>query len=141
MDEAEAIEEQQWLELQQARQMEIEMEEEEALQKAKKKAAKKKLSFLQKVSEHWLILTTAALFDLIGLIPGLCIVTNFVFGLILWLCFAIKRTGEDTSSNLLSIGLPILGGSVIDFFIGIMPTCITATLTKIFFTKEHVHNN
>lgn len=136
MDEATTIEEQRQFELQQARQIEM---EEEALQKAKKKAAKKKkLTFLQKVSKHWLILVVAAFFDLIGFIPFVAVVVNFVFGLILWLYFALqrtKRTKGEIGDELIRIGLPILGGSVVDFFIGILPTCLTAALIRIATSK------
>ncbi|MFA4890154.1 MAG: hypothetical protein WC587_00755 [Candidatus Paceibacterota bacterium] len=90
--------------------------------------AKLALSFGKKVSEHWLILVAAVLFDIVGLIPGLCIVVNFLFGLILFLYFGPKSKG---GSEFTKIFLPIAGGSVIDFFIGVLPVNIGAALFRI----------
>lgn len=90
--------------------------------------AKLALSFGKKVSEHWLILAAAVLFDVIGLIPGLCIVVNFLFGLILFLYFGPKSKG---GSELTKIFLPIAGGSIVDFFVGVLPVNIGAALIRI----------
>lgn len=89
----------------------------------------KKLSFSQKISQHWLILATAALFDLFGMIPFVGVVSNFIFGLILYLYFGSKK--KAGGSELVRIALPILGGSIIDFFIGILPVNIGAALIRI----------
>ena len=52
---------------------------------------KTKLSFWNKVSQHWLILVGAAFFDLLALIPFLDVVVNFIFGLVLFLYFGPKK--------------------------------------------------
>jgi len=130
MDEAATIEQQRWEQLQEERLAEKEKSE---LGKKLKKRKKAKLTFLQKVSKYWLILTVAAFFDVVGLVPGLSVVTNFIFGLILWLYFVLRKT--KGGNDLLHIGLPILGGSIVDFFIGIVPTCLAATLIKIALKK------
>lgn len=95
-----------------------------------------KLSFGQKISQHWLILATAVFFDLLAFIPFLDVIVNFIFGLILFLYFGPKK--KTASSELLKIGLPILGGSLIDFFVdsvsgagGLFPTNIGAALIRI----------
>lgn len=130
MDEATTIEEQRWLELQESRQTK---EEEKELKRALGKRKKKKLSFSQKISKHWLILAAAAMFDVFGLIPFLGIAVNFVFGLILWLYFVIQKS--KGGNDLVDIGMPILGGSVVDFFVGIVPVNTATTLIKIARTK------
>ncbi len=129
MDEATTIEDLRWQELQEARMMD---EEKRRVKKALKKRTIK-LSFFQKLSKHWIILAVATIFDIIGLIPGISVVIDFIFGLILWLYFVLKKTKGDNA--LIDVSLPILGGSVIDFFTGVMPTCIAATLIKIWFSK------
>jgi hypothetical protein len=90
--------------------------------------AKLALSFGKKVSEHWLIVATAVLFDIFGLIPGLSVVVNFLFGLVLFMYFGPKSKG---GSEFTKIFLPIAGGSVIDFFVGVLPTCIGSALIRI----------
>lgn len=92
-------------------------------------ASETTLSFGKKVSQHWLILAGAALFDIIGIIPGIAVVFNFIFGLILYLYFGSKK--KTRGSELLKIGLPIMGGSIVDFFIGILPVNIGAALIRI----------
>ena len=92
-------------------------------------APKTTLSFGKKVSQHWLILATAALFDLFGIIPGIAVVFNFIFGGILFLYFGSKKKGAG--SELTKIALPIMVGSIIDFFIGILPVNIGAALIRI----------
>ncbi|MEK7647328.1 MAG: hypothetical protein AAB378_03115 [Patescibacteria group bacterium] len=69
------------------------------------------LTFRQKLSEHWIILATAGFFDIIALIPFVSIVTNPAFGLILFLYFGPKSKG---GSELLKIGLPTAGGTILD---------------------------
>jgi hypothetical protein len=96
----------------------------------------KKLSFSQKISQHWLILATAGLFDILAFIPFLDVVVNFIFGLILFLYFGPKK--KTASSELLKIGLPVLGGSIVDFLVdsvsgagGLFPANIGAALIRI----------
>ena len=95
--------------------------------------AKLALSFRQKVSEHWLILAVAVLFDIIGMIPVICVITNFLFGLVLFLYFGPKsKPGTGfLQSEFTKIFLPIAGGSIIDFFVGGWPVNIGAALIRI----------
>lgn len=88
--------------------------------------AKLALSFRQKVSEHWLILAVAVFFDLLGLIPVLNIISNFIFGCILFLYF-----GNKGNVPFLKSGLFMGGGIIIDFFLSIFPVCIGTTLYRI----------
>jgi len=90
---------------------------------------KAKLSFGQKISQHWIILVGAVFFDILALIPGIAVVFNFIFGGILFLYFGSKKKGAG--SELTKIALPIMAGSVIDFFIGILPVNIGAALIRI----------
>ena len=88
------------------------------------------LSFWKKISQHWLILVTAVFFDIIGLIPFVDVVVNFIFGLILYLYFGSKpKTG---GSELLKIGLPIGIGSALDSIFSFLPVNIAAALIRIF---------
>lgn len=95
--------------------------------------AKSIMSFGKKVSKHWLILMTAVLFDILALIPFLCVVFNLLFGLILFLYFGPKSKG---GSELTKIALPIAGGSIIDFFLSIFPVNIGAALIRIALSDE-----
>ncbi len=90
--------------------------------------AKSVLSFGSKLSKHWFILVGAAFFDLLGMIPGIAIIFNFIFGLTLLLYFGPKSNG---GSELAKIGLPIMLGSVIDFFVGILPVNLGAAFIRI----------
>ncbi len=90
---------------------------------------KAKLSFWSKVSQHWLILATAVLFDLLGPIPALSIVINFIFGGILYLYFGSKK--KTGGSELLKIGLPIGLGSIFDSILSVLPVNIAAALIRI----------
>lgn len=105
---------------------------------AKKMAVSKKkeggtvksaLSFHKKVGEHWLILATAAIFDLFAIIPFISVVINFCFGLVLFLYFGPKK--KRGGSELTRIALPIAIGSIFDFFISILPVNIAVTLIRI----------
>ncbi len=87
------------------------------------------LSFGKKVSQHWLILVVAVFFDLLGIIPVIGVAFNAIFGAILWLYFGSKK--KKGGSELLKIALPIGLGSIIDFFIGILPVNIGAALIRI----------
>ena len=92
--------------------------------------AKLRLNFGKKISQHWLILVAAVFFDILGLIPLFSVAVNFIFGLILFLYFGPKKK-KGAGSELTKIALPILGGSIIDFFTGIFPTNIGAALIRI----------
>lgn len=88
--------------------------------------AKLVLSFGKKISNHWLILAAAVLFDILGLIPILSIATNFIFGLILFLYF-----GNKGEVPFLKSGLLMGGGIIIDAFVSILPVCIGTSLYRI----------
>ena len=90
---------------------------------------KETLSFGKKVSEHWLILGVAAFFDLLALIPFVSVFFNFCFGGILFFYFGSKR--KPGESELQKIFLPILGGSIFDSFLSILPVNIAVTLYRI----------
>jgi len=124
MNDITTLEEQRLGNLQQARRPAVDLAEEEA---APAKSAK--LSFWSKVSQHWLILATAVLFDLLGLIPALSIVVNFIFGGILFMYFGPKK--KTGGSELLRIGLPIGLGSVFDSILSVLPVNIAAALIRI----------
>jgi len=90
--------------------------------------AKLALSFGKKVSNHWLILMAAVLFDILALIPFLCVVFNLLFGLVLFLYFGPKSKG---GSEFTRIALPIGIGSFFDFFLSVLPVNIAAALIRI----------
>ncbi|MBU3925596.1 hypothetical protein KJ763_00290 [Patescibacteria group bacterium] len=91
------------------------------------------LSFGKKVSQHWIIIFTAVIFDIFALIPFISIAFNFIFGLILFLYFGSKKKG---GSEFMKIALPIGLGSVIDFFASILPVNIVAALIRIALADE-----
>lgn len=91
------------------------------------------LSFGQKVSKHWLILAAAVLFDILAIIPFFSVVFNFLFGLVLFLYFGSKSKG---GSELMKIALPIGLGSIVDFFLSILPVNIGAALIRIALDEE-----
>jgi len=93
---------------------------------------KEALSFGKKVSEHWLILGIAALFDLLALIPFASVFFNFCFSGVLYYYFGPRRKPGD--SELMKIFLPIMAGSVFDFFFSILPINIAAALIRIAFS-------
>lgn len=70
------------------------------------------------LSEHQLIFATALLFDLIALIPSVSIVTNPIYGGILFLYLAPKR---DVSDLLLKSILRTLGFTVLDAVTSFIP--------------------
>jgi len=94
-----------------------------------KGAIKKIASFPRKIAQNWLILSVAFLFDIFAMIPVISIVINACFGLILFMYFGPKKKRGE--SELLKIGLPMALGSIIDFFVGILPVNIAATLIRI----------
>ena len=75
------------------------------------------IGFLQKCGEHWLILVAALFFDLIALIPAVSIITNPVFGGILFLYFGPKSKGGE----FLKIALPVAGGTALDSVSSFIP--------------------
>ncbi|MBU1179071.1 hypothetical protein KKB69_01930 [Patescibacteria group bacterium] len=85
------------------------------------------MSVGKKLSEHWLILSGALLFDLLAMIPFSAPLFNFIWGGVLYLNFG----GKNIEKTVLTIGI----GSIIDFFVGVLPVCFGATLVRIF-TKE-----
>lgn len=104
--------------------------------------AKVALSLGKKISKHWLLLSGAALFDIFAFIPGISIAGNILFGLILFLYFGPKSgmakkmtakgaSGFSMQSELMKIGLPVAGLSIADFFMGILPANIAATVIRI----------
>jgi hypothetical protein len=121
------IENQKMEELNEARNETMEAEEEDAGGPVAK--AEIALSFGEKISQHWLILAAAAFFDLLGLIPFIGVVFNFLFGLVLFLYFGSKK--KTAGSELMKIALPIGLGSIIDFFVGVLPVNIGAALIRI----------
>lgn len=123
MDDITTIEEERMGELQQER-LATDSIQDEAVP-----SPKTKLSFGKKVSQHWLILATAVIFDIFGMIPFVCVISNFIFGLILFPYFGPKR--KKAGSELTRIALPILAGSVIDFFLGILPVNSGTALIRI----------
>lgn len=126
----ETMEEQRMAKLQQAR---LAMDAAKAAAGSPIEKAKLALSFGKKISQHWLILMTAIFFDILALIPFLCVVFNFLFGLILFLYFGPKSKG---GSELFKIGLPVLMGSIIDFIFSIFPANIAAALIRIALSED-----
>lgn len=82
------------------------------------------LSFWQKLSRHWLILVAALFFDLLGAIPFIGVVFNFLFGLVLYLYFGPKKIWTG-------VALPAIIGSMLDLFLSIMPVNIGAAVIRI----------
>lgn len=83
------------------------------------KSAASAASFRQKLSEHQKILITAGFFDLIAMIPFVSIVTNPIFGVILFLYFGPKN--KKRGSELLKIGLPTGVGTILDALSSVVP--------------------
>ncbi len=97
----------------------------ENLVKSKIDKIKEKLNIPKKLAKHWLILSFAALFDLIGAIPFIAPLINFIWGGVLYLKFGSKKIGK----TFLTIGV----GSIADFFpiLSFLPVCIVATVIRI----------
>lgn len=119
----EAMEEQRMGRLQQAR---LAMDAAKAATGSPIEKAKLALSFGKKISNHWPILMAAVFFDILGLIPLLNVVTNFIFGLILFLYF-----GNKSKVPFLKSGLIMGGGIIIDAIFSIFPVCIGTSLYRI----------
>lgn len=101
------------------------------------------LSFGQKISQHRLILGAAVFFDFLGIIPLVCVVTNFLFGLVLFFYFGGKSGkekqligkvagGMSVRSEFIKIGLPTLGASIIDSLLSFLPACVGVALLRIY---------
>ncbi|MFC1756796.1 hypothetical protein ACFLZC_01390 [Patescibacteria group bacterium] len=118
MNEATTIENQRLLDLESSR---AENKQEKIDKKQSKLAVWKNI--WNKVSENWLILMFALFFDVLGLIPFIGVVFNFIFVGILYLKFGGKGFGKTA--------ITVAGGSIIDFFVGILPVNVTATLVRI----------
>ena len=134
-----AIEEQRMSRLQQARHLKVLAKAATGGPVAK---AKLILSFRQKLSQHWLILFAAVLFDIFALIPVISIVGNLLFGILLFLYFGPKSgrtkkimakgaSGLSMQSELMKIGLPVMGLSIVDFFMGVLPANVAAAVIRI----------
>jgi hypothetical protein len=91
------------------------------------KQVTEKLNFSKKLSEHWLILCVAGLFDLVALIPLVSVIVNACWGLVLFMYFGPKSKGGE----LTKIALPIAVGSIIDSVFSILPVNIAATVLRI----------
>lgn len=84
------------------------------------------LSWGKKISEHWVILLTAVLFDILALIPFISIVFNLCFAGILYIYFACRG-----KSDFLKTGIGIGLFSVADLLISVLPVNTGAALYKI----------
>ena len=82
------------------------------------------MSLTKKFGKHWPILIVAAIFDLFALIPFLSVVFNLCFGGVMFLYFGKKRIIAGTI-------IPILLGSVFDFFLSILPVNLAAASIRI----------
>lgn len=82
-----------------------------------------KKTLAQKLSKHWLLLASALLFDLLACLPIIAPVVNFCFGGILYLIFGMKKISKTA--------IVMVGGSILDFFAGILPVNLAAAVTRI----------
>jgi len=78
---------------------------------------------MSKYSKHWIILTAAIFFDILGLIPFLSVIFNLIFGAALFLYFGPKKLKK-------TMGIIIIG-SIFDSVISILPVNTTATIVRI----------
>lgn len=120
MDEATTIENERTARLEQARNLKTLMKNKSRLAKAKSV-----ISLGEKFSKHWLLLSGAAFFDLLGIIPVIGPVFNFAWGGVLFLKFGPKKFKKTA----LTMGL----GSIADFFLGVLPVCLAMTAVKILY--------
>ena len=97
--------------------------------KENNKKTEGKDKFGQKLSNHWPILMWAVFFDILGLIPLLSVVTNFIFALVLLIYFGPKK--KLGGSEFTKIGIPVAVGSVFDAFLSILPVSIATALIRI----------
>ena len=88
------------------------------------KNPKAMLSLGKRFGKYWPILIIAAIFDLFALIPFVSVVVNFCFGIVMFLYFGKRRIIEGTI-------IPIILGSVFDFFISLLPVNLAAATIRI----------
>ena len=88
------------------------------------------LSFVGKLSQHKAILALALVFDILALIPFISVFFNFVFGAILYLYFHVGKN-QNSGLVLTRIALPIALGSVVDFFLSIVPVNTGSAIIRI----------
>ena len=88
------------------------------------KNPKAMLSLAARFGKYWPILIVAALFDLVALIPFISVVVNFCFGIVMFLYFGRKKV-------VVGIIAPIGIGSIVDFFISILPVNLAAACIRI----------
>ena len=86
-----------------------------------------KIGMAKDFLKHWHILGVAAIFDIIGMIPYLCLVTNLFFFCILWMYFGSK----SKESQFMSLVVPAAFVGISDAFLGILPACLAATVIRI----------
>lgn len=93
------------------------------------------MSFRKKLERHKMIIIASLIFDLVALVPFLSVLVNFAFAGILFLYFGSKsKPGE--SAGLLGIVLPTFIGSIVDWFLSILPVNLGTTLIRIALSKE-----
>jgi len=88
------------------------------------KNPKAMLSLGKRFGKYWPILIVAAFFDLVALIPFISVVVNFCFGGVMFFYFGKKRIIEGTI-------IPIILGSIFDFFLSILPVNLAAACIRI----------
>ena len=88
------------------------------------KNPKARLSLGKRFGKYWPILIVAAFFDLVALIPFVSVVVNFCFGGVMFFYFGKKKVVSG-------IVVPIVIGSVFDFFLSILPINLAAAATRI----------
>ena len=81
------------------------------------------LSLGARFAKYWPVLAMAAVFDLFAIIPYLSVVINLCFGLVLFLYFGPKKL----TASFITLGV----GSVFDFFVGVLPINLAATVARI----------
>ena len=82
------------------------------------------LSLGKRFGKYWPILIVAVIFDLFALIPFISAVFNLCFGGVMFLYFGKKRIVSG-------VILPIILGSVFDFFISILPINLATAAIRI----------
>jgi len=108
--------------------------EEEASEGAPLKRKKGRVSFLKKCSNHSLVLAAAVLFDFIGLIPVICVLTNMIFAFSLYIVFGSKKP-KSPNDGLKFAGVVIVF-NIFDFLLGVVPANIGAALVRIAMSEE-----
>lgn len=98
------------------------------------KIKKEKVSFLKKCSNYSLVLAAAVLFDIIGLVPFICVLTNMIFVFSLYIIFGSKKP-KSPNDGLKFAGVVIIF-NIFDFLLGVVPANIGATLIRIAMSEE-----